>query len=301
MMTVRSTNALDHASTDGSKIILVQIIIMRKIILAFDGDNFSEGGFEFARNLNEQDPVLLTGVFLPPLALLNPVSYQMNKNKNVPAYIPVISNEDLHEIEKNVEQFKMLCLSHGIRHHVHRDFDDFPLQELAKETRYADLMITGSEIFYEELGVTKVNAYLEHTLHHSECPVVVVPEKYDFPQNVILAYDGSKNSVFAIKQFAYLFPTLTRKQAILLYSSHKGERLPEKSNIEEWVTCHFPGLSIFSVDVDKKHFPTSINRESTPIVIAGSYGRTAVSQLFKKSFMTEIIRDHKTPVFIAHL
>ena len=41
---------------------------MKKILLAFDVTDFSEGIFEFARaRLNELHPVLLTGVFFTSL------------------------------------------------------------------------------------------------------------------------------------------------------------------------------------------------------------------------------------------
>lgn len=273
---------------------------MRKIILAFDGDNFSEGAFQFARQLNEQDAVLLTGVFLPRIAFSNPLIYA-KAGKGVPLYVPLIDEEHMGIIERNVERFKMLCLSHGIEHRIHKDFEDFPLYELSKETRYADLLILGSEIFYEELGTAKPNVYLETTLHHSECPVVVVPEKFNFPQNVILAYDGSRNSVYAIKQFAYLFPELTNQRTLVLFSGKENGTLPDKSNIEELLARHFADLAFFTVDVDfKKYFATWTIQKSTPIVVAGSYGRSAFSQLFKKSFITELIKDYKTPVFIAH-
>ena len=39
-------------------------------------------------------------------------------------------------------------------------------------------------------------------VHDAECPVLIVPEDCPFPVNVILAYDGSDDSVFAMKQFA---------------------------------------------------------------------------------------------------
>ena len=36
------------------------------------------------------------------------------------------------------------------------------------------------------------------------------------------------------------------------------------------------------------------------IIVAGSFGRTTVSQLFSKSFVLDVIKDHKIPVFICH-
>lgn len=273
---------------------------MKKIILAFDGDNFSEGAFEFARQLNEKDPVLLSGIFLPRMIFSGSASYA-NGGKAAPAYIPLINDEEDELVEKNIERFKMLCLHNSIEHRVHKDFSDFPLHELAKETRYADLFVLGSEMFYEELGVTSPNIYLQNTLHHSECPVVVVPEKFEFPQTIIIAYDGSKNSVYAIKQFVYLFPQLTTKKALVLFSDTENGELPEKSNIEELLARHFSDLAFFTVDMDfRKYFATWTIKKSMPIVVAGSFGRSALSQLFKKSFITEIITTFKTPVFIAH-
>ena len=267
---------------------------MRKVILAFDGDNFSEGAFQFARQLNEQDAILLTGVFLPRIVFSQPVIYAQ-RGKDVPVYIPLIDEEEMGVIERNVEHFKMLCLTHRIEHRIHKDFEDFPLFELSKETRYADLLILGIEKFYEELGTTRPNVYFETTLHRSECPVIVVPEKFNFPRNVILAYDGSKNSVYAIKQFAYLFPGFTKGKTIVVFSNRENEKLPEKSNLEELLARHFANLAFLTVDVDfKEYFSTLTVPKSTPIVVAGSYGRSALSQLFKKSFVAQIIKDYKT-------
>ena len=48
---------------------------MKKILLAFDGSNFSEGAFEFVRRLNDIQPLLVTGVFVPQVAYSNASSY----------------------------------------------------------------------------------------------------------------------------------------------------------------------------------------------------------------------------------
>ena len=61
-------------------------------------------------------------------------------------------------------------------------------------------------MFYENIGIHSSYDYLKDVLHDVACPVLLVPEKFDFPESVILAYDGSEESVYAIKQFAYLFP-----------------------------------------------------------------------------------------------
>ena len=53
------------------------------------------------------------------------------------------------------------------------------------------------------------NFYMIEALRASESPVVVVPENFSRIDHLAFAYDGGKESMFAIKQFTYLFPNLT--------------------------------------------------------------------------------------------
>ena len=63
-----------------------------------------------------------------------------------------------------------------------------------------------ADLFIKNLSAEESDEYLKDALHASECPVLVVPEKFDFPESNILAFDGSESSVYAIKQFVYMFP-----------------------------------------------------------------------------------------------
>src|SRR5687767_1838698 len=145
---------------------------MKKILLAFDGAHFSEGAFEFARKLNELSPILVTGVFLPQIDYASLWSYSAAASAGL--VIPLLEAEDAATIEKNIDRFKALCQKNGIEHRVHKDFTDFALPGLKKETRFADLLILGSESFYDNLGINEPNSYLKDAIHNAECPVVVV-------------------------------------------------------------------------------------------------------------------------------
>ena len=48
---------------------------MKKVLLVFDGTNFSEGAFEFVRRLNELQPLLVTAVFTPQVDYASLWSY----------------------------------------------------------------------------------------------------------------------------------------------------------------------------------------------------------------------------------
>src|SRR4030095_4448950 len=167
---------------------------MKKIILAFDGMHFSKGAFEFARKLNDVQPALLVGVFLPQARLANTWNYAEAELGS----IPVTDGYETKTINQNIDRFEKLCIKSGIEHRVHKDYYDLALPEMKKESEYADLLILGSEKFYENNGVSSPNSYLRTALHDIKCPVILVPEKFDFPENVILAYDGTEQSLYAI-------------------------------------------------------------------------------------------------------
>ena len=271
---------------------------MKKIILAFDGANFSDGAFEFARRLNEIEPVLLTGVFLPQIQLANLWSYASSEPTT---FIPLLESEESELVKNNIDKFKKLCQSNGIDYRIHKDFYDFAIPELKEESLYADLLILGSEVFYKQAENTPA-IYLQEALHGVKCPVLVVPEKFDFPDNIILAYDGRDESVFAIKQFAYLFPQLTALKTLLVYVTRDIDKdIPDRIQMEELLARHFPDLTLFRLSVNSKVlFNTWIEANKSALLVSGSYGRSDLSRLFKKSFVKEIIADHRLPVFIAH-
>lgn len=272
---------------------------MKKLIIPFDGGNFSKGAISFANDLHSIKPLLLTGVFLPAVDYARlfffPTAF------SAPAYIPVAEGFEEDDVERSVEQFAQYCQKNQIEYRVHKDLYDSAIPQLTKETRFADLMVIGSETFYKS-GITYgSNEYLKDALHQTECPVIVVPEEFNFPAHIILAYDGSSSSVFAIKQFAQLFPELCNRKTILVYAGDEKHTIPDQVLIEELAARHFRDLTITKINTDDKkeiHNWFYLNRNS--IVVSGSFGRSGISELFRRSFMMELIKEYRTPVFIAH-
>jgi nucleotide-binding universal stress UspA family protein len=273
---------------------------MKKILLAFDGTHFCEGAFEFARQLNELKPILLVGAFLPQTTIANLWSYADGMGGAV--YVPLLDEEESEQVKKNIEHFENRCKNNGIEYRVHKYFFDLALPELKKESRFADLLILSSEIFYENMDSNLSNEYLKDVLHQVECPVLIVPEKFYFPKSILLAYDGSNESVYAIKQFSYLFPELSYKETILAYANDDSNAdFPEKIQIEELAARHYKNLTLTKLNINpKKYFGTWIREKQSALLVSGSYGRSGLSQLFTKSFVKEVIAEHLLPVFIAH-
>ncbi len=274
---------------------------MRKILLAFDGTHFSNAALEFANKLNRKNLILLTGAFLPQTNLANLWSYSGGGSSG-PEFIPLIEDEEAEIVQKNFKRFESYCIDNSIEYRVHKDYFDFALPELKKETRFADLLIISSETFYEEAGIAQPNDYLKEALHGVECPVIVVPDKFDFPVCNILTYDGGETSVYAIKQFAYLLPELADNETTLIYAKQNGnDQLPDELNIQELAARHFINLNLFRFDANPgKYFNTWLLEKKAGILVSGAFGGTGFSRLFHKSFVADVIKQHRLPIFIAH-
>ncbi len=272
---------------------------MKKVILVFDGQHFSEALFNFALELHKKTPISITGVFLSAVDYSTILAYPMMTGA-LEGYLPFLE-EDETVIKQNISRFETLCSKNDIFFRVHDNANGSVFDEIKKETRFADLMLISNELFYQNIG-NQPNDYLQEVLHIAECPVMIVPENFQFPQNLILTYDGSASSVFAIKQFSYLFPELCNMKTILVYATDDEKDIPYQYYIEELSVRHFKDLTLNKVSADpQKFFTTWLNEQKNPLLITGSYGRSGLSQFFKKSFVHEVIKEHTTPVFIAHL
>lgn len=275
---------------------------MKKVIIALDGEHFPKGAFEFAKFLNIQNEILLAGVFLSPIDYSRLMAYTGTGEGM--AIMPewLMKNDDEEIINKNIQLFEDACIADGMHYRVHKDNDMMALSSLVEETRFADLLLVSSELFFKNVEPKQPNFYLEEVLKRSECPVMLIPENFKVPDQIVLSYDSGESATFAIKQFAYLFPELVKKQSILVsLSDGIAEDLPEYAMVTELLTHHYPDLKIENLPgKGRQQFVDWLTMQPDSFVVMGAFSRSALSNLFKKSFATNVIHDIKMPLFISH-
>lgn len=274
---------------------------MKKILLAFDGNHFSEAALDFARKINDKESILLVGAFLPQVDYANLWSFAGNEGGGAKV-IPLLEDSTTKEVQYNIHRFESYCRHNKINFRTHSSYLDFAMPELKKESRFTDLLIVSSQEFYKQAGTDLSNLYLKEILHDLECPLLVIPEKHVFPAANILTYDGSASSVFAIRQFAYLFPEWTQYPTTILYTTTKEEETwPHEKQIKELMKAHFSQVNWQLLFLpEKSMFSAWLMENETAIVVSGSFGRSGLSMMFKKSFITDAINEHQLPVFITH-
>lgn len=274
---------------------------MKKILVVFDGSHFPTATLDFALKLNEASPILLTGIFLPSVDYAEAMSYYYYGAAVAPMYLTEYDDDPV-AIKKNIDRFETFCLDHHIRFRIHDTIKKKVVKELQSETRYADLLILSSAHFYENLGEMIQEEYLTDTLHKAECPILLLPGEFEMPQNIILAYDGSASSMFAIKQFVYLMSFFTDMETMIVYADDKDDNIPFLDLIKEYAAHHFNKLGYYKLTAaPQKYFTTWLEDKGPSLLVSGSFGRSAFSELFHKNFLRNVIKEHNIPVFIAHL
>jgi hypothetical protein len=279
----------------------IKEMTMIKAILLFDGLNFSENMLSFVQRLNQVSPLLATAVFAPVVSITNMWSYAASGATGAPIPVALDVDED-EEMQEHMRRFELLCAASRMPYRIHMAVNDLALPALRHESRFADLLVLSGDSFFNGTLFSDTSQYLRSALHDTECPALVLPEKSTFPTHIIVAYDGSRESIYALKQFAYLFPEMTRMETTIVYSE-KGlsAEIPERQLIEELAAVHFENVSYRSLTgTGRSDFKNWLEQQPDTLLVAGSFSRSWLSGLFQDSLCAELIQSRRIPIFIAH-
>jgi len=274
---------------------------MKKILLLCDGDHFPSGAVRFIKKIREQSPspLYVKGLFTNPIDVLEmlPVGF-------IPVSGPFqqLKEEGMQLVQKSRDQFTDAFKNSGIKYEIDPYAGEWDLNLLAKESRFADLIVMSEELFCASETDSQPNYYMTETLRASECPVIVVPENFENIEHLAFAYDGGKECMHAIKQFVYLFPELIDLPAEFVHMKDEStDEVPEKALLGEYTFSHFEAQYTSNLQFDpKKYLTIWLEYKKNIFLVSGSYSRSAISKIFRKSFADQVIAGHTCPIFIAH-
>jgi nucleotide-binding universal stress UspA family protein len=276
---------------------------MEKMLVVIDPLKVNRNLLDFALDIGQQTKSAITGLFMERAfsdKLVEkdlhgfPVAFTENKTAKYRLSIKA-------EIEETLSDFERKCMDRRIPFVVHRDFG-VPVDDVVAESRFADLMLidAGNEPY--KTSENTPTAFVREILRKSECPVILAPAHPGDIHEIIFCYDGSRNAMQAIRRFSNLFPQYKDKKLIILevLKDEKEDRQADK-RLKEWVGnhyCHFQH-EIRKGTVRQILFDSVFKKENIFIVM-GSFGRSALSILFKKATAESLIKLTTQPVFIAH-
>jgi hypothetical protein len=275
----------------------------KKIILAMEGNRFSNSTLKYGVEIAKLTDSLLVGVFMRDLKYAGyayPIIFDQ-PFVDTGLYSKFLK-EEREKIDANIKIFQDKCSKEGVAHKVHVD-EAAPIEGLIHESAYADLIIMDSKMNISDLLPDSPSSTLRDILVDAHCPIMIVPGTYQQIKNIVLTYDGSHSSATAIKMFNYIFPEWSDNKTYLVsVNQAKGNHLKENTNIRELMGRHYSDVTyeLMKGDAAKEIKKFMKYNSANSIVVMGAYSRNAFSRLWRQSLANMVIKDAKVPVFISH-
>jgi nucleotide-binding universal stress UspA family protein len=277
---------------------------MEKILLAINAKELNMVSLDFACWLAKLTRSKLIGVFLEDIkASAVPetgVLQGMQEGETAAGDDLPLIKTSRELCDDCMKLFEEACTSRGVRSSIHKDLG-VPLNELVLESRFADLVVVDHETSFNDK--TEIpSPFIKDLLKAVECPVIVSPFSFNDIEEVYFAYDGSADSLFAIKQFTYLFPQLSDRRIVILQADeNEAASITKRKQIGELLQAHYLGIGfgVLHGNADDALLKHLIEKKNA-LLVMGSYGRGMLSRIFQKSTADLLLQTLDLPIFIAH-
>ena len=273
---------------------------MEKIIIVTDS-RVDLATLDFGCYLAELTKSRLIGMLLnnPVIKLTPSESYKQWYLKNG---VSTETEDVVMDIDQATLYFMEECRKRGIKSEVFSDKGS-PFEEVIYESRFADLLVLAPDLSFAGDLHDLPSSFVRRVLSQSECPVVLAPDTFDRVEEIVFCYDGSESSLFAIKQFTYLFPQFKNlKTSVLeIRDSDFSNKDEGHTKTLSWLRAHYDKVDFkfLQGDVKDELLIYFLNR-SDYFIVMGAFGRNMLSNLFRKSSSEILIKTIDLPLFIAH-
>ncbi|TDH27254.1 universal stress protein [Segetibacter sp. 3557_3] len=278
---------------------------MNKIIAALDGLKLSESTVDYSVYLAKTYGAHIVATFLEDIAYHSkPVGTQ-----GADGYTDWTKMDDLIEKENQLKAASITKLQArfneaGIHYNIHKE-KTLAIDALVLESCYADLVIIDGDERFANADQSKPPNFIKSLLSDTLSPVLVVPPARTPIEKIVFAYDGSPSSVYAIKQFSYLFPASEEQEIeVLMISNDKNSNhFPNHHLLKELLRRKYTKIKETIIKDEEtgeallRHLQES-DRQS--LVVLGAYQRSSFSRWLFQSKADLLIAARKFPVFIAH-
>jgi nucleotide-binding universal stress UspA family protein len=277
---------------------------MNKVIAAIDGLKYSHSTAEYASWFAKQLNAHLVGVLLDDFTYHSYKIYDLVTAEGVSeAQIASYEKKDEEIRKQSTEMFEDICRASGLNYSIHHD-RNIAFRELIHESIYADLLIIDRKetlTHYEEKIPTR---FIRDLLAEAQCPVIVAPTHFKPIDKIVLLYDGDPSSVYAIRAFSYLFPSIRDMEieVVTVKGVKQSSHVPDNRLMKEFMKRHYPD-AVYTVlkgapETEIVHYING--QEVNALIVLGAYSRGMISRMFRESMADVLMEELNMPLFITH-
>ncbi len=276
---------------------------MNKVIAALDGLNISESSVDYAAYLAKNFNAYIVATFLED------ITYHQPRHEHKHLFTEWSEVEKLSEEEEEVRKTALHKIQsrfnkEGIKYNIHQD-KIVAIQSLLNESYYADMVVIGAHEKFSNWDKSDPSHFIKELLAGSDCPVMLVPEVFTPIEKFIFCYDGSPSSIYAIKQFGYLFSVLPKHQVeiLMVTDDQHSNHFPNQHYLKELLKQKYSVVLqsvIKNSDTQKGMIDYLKTQSSNCMVVIGAYQRSTFSRWLNQSIADTLISSLNIPIFIAH-
>lgn len=277
---------------------------MNKVLAALDELKLSESTVDYSIYLSEELDAHIVAAFLED------ITYHAGSTEQQEAAFTNWSRMDiLLESEKPVRVASQKKLqskfdAQGIHYNIHHN-RLLALEALLHESYYADLLLIDSNENFSNWDASKPSHFLKNVLADSQCPIMIVPAAFKPIEKIVFAYDGSPSSIYAIKQFSYLFSFQKdiTVEILMVTDDEHSNHFPDQHLLKELLKRKYKVVlqSVIKNSNTTRAFVTHIKaQEKNCMLVLGAYQRSAFSRWLYQSLADTLISELDIPLFIAH-
>ncbi len=202
-----------------------------------------------------------------------------------------------------VNDFKGALSDTGIAHESHIA-EGVPIEHIVEAAKYSDLLVVGKvpHFHYSHPEATPVT--LEQIVERVVGPALTVPSSYREVRRVLVAFDGSRACVRALRGFLYLKPFGAEVPLDMVNVQEKGRGEASQLMLQRaraYASQHGFTVSIHSlVGADpSEEIMQCAARYEADLLVAGAHSVTALSKIAFGSTTSALLSGVTLPMWLA--
>lgn len=278
---------------------------MERILVAGNVSKVNTNMLDFACYMAKLTHSGLTAVFLENMQVTTAPA--IKNLYGMPCVEPIVA-ADMPQYEalgKRYEEyarmFKEACGNKGVNCTAQLERGN-AAEKIITESRFADLLITDASLSFNNKNEGAFTPFIKELLKSAECAVVIAPFNFNGIDEILFAYDGSPSAMFAIKQFAHLFPQFTSKKiTVLQVNNEENNKIVEVERVKMLLEAHYAAVAFQCIcgNAANELFSYLLGKRNV-FVVMGAFGKSLLAGLFKHSVAELVIEIIDLPVFISH-
>lgn len=206
-----------------------------------------------------------------------------------------IAQEDEELLKANITLFEDACREARVPYVIEAEHY-ISLRKFLHHTAFADFVIADARATIDQFALSDL-------LSEARCPILLLSAETRNIQKIFFAYDGSYSSLYAMKQFAALFPEWNNAETHVLYATEAGRKeLPSEKELAGWLRLHYPRAHTrLLTGKAPEQLARFMGKDSTDsVVVLGAYGRPGLSRLLHKSLADHLVQQVQAALFVVH-